>query len=607
MTDLLSRPERRTLLKAVRTAFPHATFPDGPYERCAERSRRRRATIRFLAQLLTRACRPRRASAPASPTSTRPTAARVLRGIDRHRRSSAGRRERRHHALQRPRGVGAARLGGRVVRSGRLRRARLRRPRLAAGGAGREPEAAQATIDPERPLRQRRRGRGRGRRLGRRRRHARQRALPAGRQGRGARGRPAPDRRRLRPGRVGGVQPDGVAGRRTTSGSWRVATDFPNLPAWTVKAVGGTTTHWAGACPRFKEYEFKARTTYGDVDGAKLLDWPITLADSSPTTTRPRSRSASPIATAARRCRRTTTTGVRQRRREVGYDGYATGPYGTNAEPYDGRPGSVQDGFNFQGDKQGSKWSTLVAELPKAEATGKLDLRPGSHVVADHARCGRQGRRGPLRRRRRQPRRQAARAVCVAGNAIETARLLLLSASPSHPDGLANSCGQVGRNYMRHVTASVYARFDKPVRMYRGETMAGVIADEAAHDTDRGFAGGYYMETLSLGPAFLAAFVDPGAGARSSPRPWTPTRTPPACGSSARTCRRPTNRVTLNPTCPTSTASRCPTSTSTTTPTTSRCATTRGRTGRRSTTRSARRGAHARRRIRRRTTSGPAG
>src|SRR5437870_11200979 len=33
---------------------------------------------------------------------------------------------------------------------------------------------------------------------------------------------------------------------RTTSGSWRVATDFPNLPCWTCKIVGGTTTHWAG-------------------------------------------------------------------------------------------------------------------------------------------------------------------------------------------------------------------------------------------------------------------------------------------------------------------------------------------------------------------------
>ena len=65
----------------------------------------------------------------------------------------------------------------------------------------------------------------------------------------------------------------------------------------------------------------------------------------------------------------------------AGYSDYSTGPYATNAEPYDGRPASVQDGFNFQGDKNGSKWSTLVAELPKASKTGNLDLRPDCHVV----------------------------------------------------------------------------------------------------------------------------------------------------------------------------------------------------------------------------------
>jgi choline dehydrogenase-like flavoprotein len=50
---------------------------------------------------------------------------------------------------------------------------------------------------------------------------------------------------------------------RTTSGDWRVSRDFPNLPAWIVKAVGGTTTHWAGASLRIQEHEFKALTNYG--------------------------------------------------------------------------------------------------------------------------------------------------------------------------------------------------------------------------------------------------------------------------------------------------------------------------------------------------------
>ena len=70
--------------------------------------------------------------------------------------------------------------------------------------------------------------------------------------------------------------------KRTTSGNWRVATDFPNLPAWICKTVGGTTTHWAGASLRFQEHEFKDKTTYGEMAGANLLDWPLTLAELEP-------------------------------------------------------------------------------------------------------------------------------------------------------------------------------------------------------------------------------------------------------------------------------------------------------------------------------------
>ncbi|MEM6945716.1 MAG: GMC family oxidoreductase, partial [Pseudomonadota bacterium] len=177
---------------------------------------------------------------------------------------------------------------------------------------------------------------------------------------------------------------------------------------------------------------------------------------------------------------------------------------------YDGRPGSIQDGFNFQGDKHTSKWSTAVREIPRALETGLCDLRPESHAVKiTHDASGKVDavlyidKDGNLHR-------QAAKAVCVAGNSIETARLLLLSDSNRFPTGLANGSDQVGRNYMRHLTGSMYAWFEKPVNFYRGETMAGIIKDEVGNDPSRGFVGGYYMETLALGPAFLAAFVDPG-------------------------------------------------------------------------------------------------
>ena len=298
---------------------------------------------------------------------------------------------------------------------------------------------------------------------------------------------------------------------RTTSGSWRVARDFSGLPTWLVKAVGGTTTHWAGATPRFVDHEFKALSTYGAVEGATLLDWPLSLDEMAPFyaaaedaigSTHTNGRPALP----ANNNYKVLANGAER----VGYARYATGPYGTNAEPYDGRPASIQDGFNFQGDKNGSKWSTAVREIPRAVATGLCDLRPECQAVTiTHDAEGRADavlyadKDGNLHR-------QAARAVCVAGNSIESPRLLLLSQSNRFPSGLANGSDQVGRNYMRHMTGSIYAWFDKPVRMYRGETMAGIVKDEARHDPSRGFVGGYYMETLSLGPAFLSSFIEPG-------------------------------------------------------------------------------------------------
>ncbi len=299
---------------------------------------------------------------------------------------------------------------------------------------------------------------------------------------------------------------------RNTSGSWRVAKDFPGLPAWIVKAVGGSTTHLSGATPRFKDYEFRARTTYGDIAGATLLDWPISLEDLAPYydkaeiamgSTHRHGRPALP----ANNNYKVFANGAER----VGYKQYATGPYATNAEPYDGRPAAIQDGFNFQGDKNKSKWSPLMREIPRALETGLLDLRPDSHVVRiTHGADGKADavlyldKDGNLHR-------QVARVVCVAGNSIETPRLLLLSDCSRFPTGLANGADHVGRHYIRHMTCSVYAQFDKPVHMFRGETMAGIIADEAANNPDRGFVGGYYMETLSLGPSFLAAFIEPEA------------------------------------------------------------------------------------------------
>jgi choline dehydrogenase-like flavoprotein len=302
---------------------------------------------------------------------------------------------------------------------------------------------------------------------------------------------------------------------RTTSGDWRVAKDFAGLPTWIVKAVGGTTTHWAGASLRIQDHEFRALTSYGKVEGANLLDWPITLADLEPYYEKAETKLG------------VTRTGdhpglpgsnnykvLEKGALALGYKEVHTGRMAINSTEYDDRMACQQTGFCFQGCKWGAKWSTAYTDIPRGEATGNLEVRERAHVARIlHNEAGKVtgveyfDKDGNLQM-------QKARIVCVAGNSIESPRLLLNSASSMFPDGLANSSGMVGKNYMRHMTGSVYGVFDKPVKMWRGTTMAGIIQDEARHDPSRGFVGGYELETLGLGLPFTAAFLDPGAWGR---------------------------------------------------------------------------------------------
>ncbi|MER8652274.1 MULTISPECIES: GMC family oxidoreductase [unclassified Mesorhizobium] len=304
--------------------------------------------------------------------------------------------------------------------------------------------------------------------------------------------------------------------KRTTSGDWRVSKDFPNLPAWIVKSVGGSTTHWAGASLRFQEHEFKTLSTYRKLEGANLLDWPVTLAEMEPY-----------YAKAEAKMGVTGTNGwprlpgnnnfkvLKAGADKLGYKECHTGNMAINSVERDDRNSCQQTGFCFQGCKWGAKWSTLYTEIPKGEASGHLEVRPNAMAIKiNHDASGKvtgvvyADKDGKLQE-------QKARIVAVAGNSIESPRLLLNSESAKFPQGLANSSGQVGKNYMRHTTGSVYAIFDQPVHMYRGTTMAGIIRDEARHDPSRGFVGGYEFETLSLGLPFMAAFLNPGGWGRS--------------------------------------------------------------------------------------------
>lgn len=321
------------------------------------------------------------------------------------------------------------------------------------------------------------------------------------------------------------------------------------FPVWTCKTVGGTTMHWTACSPRLQAHEIRARSTYGDVEGANLADWPLTLSEIEPYYDRaeelmgvtgtqgierlPGNNNYKVLAAAARK---------------VGYRHIDTNNVAINSTPRDGRPACLQLGFCTSGCVIGAKWSTLYTEIPKAEQTGHFELRPQSMVV--RIIIGNDNRATTVRYLDRDGRmqQQRARVVCVAGNAVETTRLLLQSRTHRFPGGLANSSGQLGRNYMRHVIAAVIGVMPGAVNMYKGAQVAGIVKDEAVNEPARGFFGGFLMMTVPFTPELLARNLIPGGWGRRLTRVLERYRDLAALLIVGEDPPRPDNRITLHPT-----------------------------------------------------------
>ena len=87
--------------------------------------------------------------------------------------------------------------------------------------------------------------------------------------------------------------------------------------------------------------------------------------------------------------------------------------------------------------------------------------------------------------------RQRAAVTILAANGLGTPRLLLLSATTGHPDGLANSSGLVGKRLMMHPFAVVTGLFDDDLHSWQGPWGQHLHSLEFYEtDPDRGFVRG---------------------------------------------------------------------------------------------------------------------
>jgi choline dehydrogenase-like flavoprotein len=253
-----------------------------------------------------------------------------------------------------------------------------------------------------------------------------------------------------------------------------------------VKGVGGSTLAYHAMSPRMHESDFRVRSQDGVAD-----DWPISYADLEPYYTKveyelgvsgPDDEAANPFEPFRSRPYPTPGHELNRASRVIKRGADKLGlhlvrePLAIPTRDWQGRPGCINAGTCRLGCKIASKSSIDVTYIPKAERTN-VEVR--AECMAREITVGPDGKARSVIYFTNDGREHEvfARVIVVAGNAVETARLLLLSRSNHFPNGLANSSGLVGKRFMEHLSVFAFGVFSERLEPWRGVPTGGIIQD----------------------------------------------------------------------------------------------------------------------------------
>lgn len=245
---------------------------------------------------------------------------------------------------------------------------------------------------------------------------------------------------------------DGWTAEPTSESGW----DF-----WNGNCVGGATNFMSGYFYRLKPEDFRLLSSFGKIEGANVVDWPIEYNDLEPYYAKvetevgvsgrvvkhphadPRSTADFPYPPTAEH---PIVKKIDQACEKLGFHSLPT-PRAVLPYADKGRRGCEYSGFcGSYGCSTGAKGSSRAALLGRAVATGRCEIRP--HAKVYHLASDNSGNITGVHYFDKFDNKQSVTAdvYVVACHAIETSRLLLSSTGPKHKNGLANNSGQVGKN-----------------------------------------------------------------------------------------------------------------------------------------------------------------
>lgn len=247
-----------------------------------------------------------------------------------------------------------------------------------------------------------------------------------------------------------------------------------------VNAVGGTSIHYSEQSWRFRTDDFRIRSTivdtYGEAgvpNGSAVVDWPVTYDEIEPyydnverligvsgkggsnpfESPRNRDYPMPPLAADGY------SEMMADAMTSLGYHPFPK-PAAVASQEYNGRPACTYCGFcTGYGCWNDSKSSTLVSAIAEAEKTGKLEIRPGSRVMKILTNDKGAATAVQYIDGQGEIREQPAGLIILSSYIFENNRLLMLSASPSHPQGIGNGHGQLGKYFMAHQFVTTYGYF----------------------------------------------------------------------------------------------------------------------------------------------------
>jgi len=231
---------------------------------------------------------------------------------------------------------------------------------------------------------------------------------------------------------------------------------------WNGNIVGGSSNFMSGMLHRLHPDDFRLKSKYGEIKGANVVDWPISYAElepyytlaeelvgisghyekhsfepwrSTPNFTQPPTKENAVVNLLDKSCKALDITPL-------------VTPRAVLSKNKPGRDACYYSNFcGSYGCSSGAKSSSREALLKPALATGNLTLMSNSYVKYLHSDSKDEvsyavvvdtmtGKEKHIK----------AKMFVVAAQAHESARLLLNSANKYHPNGLANSSGELGKN-----------------------------------------------------------------------------------------------------------------------------------------------------------------